>query len=203
MPAHDPRDLEWQRRYDEKDTPWDKGIAAPPLTQYLESQVITGRVLVPGCGLGHDVRALAAAQPDSFFVGLDLAPSAVAGATRLAAEANLEPCTKFILGDFFKLAPELNGTFDWLVEHTCFCAIEPRLRPDYVRAAAEALRPGGKIFGIFYLIPNVETGPPFAVSQDELTAFFSPHFTILEHWVPTVTFPGRENRELILILQKR
>jgi SAM-dependent methyltransferase len=203
MSAHDPRDLEWQRRYEQSDTPWDKGTAAPPLTHYLQSHAISGRVLVPGCGRGHDVRALAAAQPDSFFVGLDLAPAAVAGASRLAAEANLETSTKFIVGDFFQLPPAMIGTFDWLVEHTCFCAIDPSLRPDYVRAAAAALRTGGKIFGIFYLTPEVETGPPFAVSQDKLTAFFTPHFDILEQWVPATCFPGRENRELVLILQKR
>jgi len=202
MSSHDPRDLEWQRRYEQSDTPWDKGIAAPPLTHYLESHSITGRVLVPGCGRGHDSRALAA-QPGCTVTGLDLAPAAITEATRLAAEANLERSARFIVGDFFRLPPAMTGAFDWLLEHTCFCAIEPVHRPDYVRAATEALRTGGKIFGIFYLTPDVETGPPFAISQDELTAFFAPRFTILEHWVPTVGFPGRENRELVLILQKR
>jgi SAM-dependent methyltransferase len=200
MSSHDPRDLEWQRRYEQSDTPWDKGTAAPPLTRYLQSHAITGRVLVPGCGRGHDVRALAA-QPGCTAVGLDLAPAAITEATRLTAEANL--AATFTLGDFFHLPPEMIGAFDWLVEHTCFCAIEPGLRPDYVRSAATALRPGGKIFGIFYLTPDIETGPPFAISPDELTAFFAPHFDLLDQWVPTVSFPGRENRERVLILQKR
>ena len=201
MSTHDPRDLEWQRRYEQSDTPWDKGIAAPPLTQYLQSHPISGRVLVPGCGRGHDVRALAA-QPGCTVTGLDLAPTAVSEAERLATEANLGTSTQFIVGDFFKLPPERVGAFDWLVEHTCFCAIEPNLRPDYVRAAAAALRPGGKIFGIFYLTPDVETGPPFAASMRELRALFTPRFTEVNQWVPTVSFPGRENREWVLILQK-
>jgi cyclopropane fatty-acyl-phospholipid synthase-like methyltransferase len=201
MTSHDPRDLEWQRRYHQNDTPWDKGTVAPPLAHYLRTHAITGRILVPGCGRGHDVRALAA-QPDCSVIGLDLAPVAVADATRLTAEAGLSATARFIVGDFFQLPPEMIGVFDGLVEHTCFCAIDPRERVDYVRSAAAALRAGGKIFGIFYLTPDVEAGPPFAVSMDELATLFEPHFAMLDHWIPTASFPGRENRERMLIFQK-
>jgi len=65
------------------------------------------------------------------------------------------------------------------------------------------LRTGGKIFGIFYLDPDVENGPPFAVSAAELLQLFQSHFDLVEEWVPRENFPGRENRELIRILQKR
>ena len=200
--AHDPRDLEWQRRYEESDTPWDKGIAAPPLTHYLQTHAITGRVLVPGCGRGHDVRALAA-RPDCTVVGLDLAPNAVTDATRLTAEAGLSASARFVLGDFFRLSPEMTGAFDWVMEHTCFCAIDPSLRVDYARSAAAALRPGGRMFGIFYLTPRDEAGPPFGATMEELAALFGLHFVILEDWVPTVSYPGRENRERVLLLRKR
>jgi SAM-dependent methyltransferase len=195
-----PRDLEWQRRYEAKDTPWDKGVPSPALTDFLRQGRISGRVLVPGCGLGHDARALAA-QPGTNVIGLDLSSAAVAQAQRLAANAtgNLS----FVTGDFFHLPPDWPGSFDWLVEHTCFCAIDPRLRPDYVSAAATALRPGGKIFAIFYLNPDSETGPPFPVSHEELSALFNPHFSLLEEWAPANSFPGREQRELVRILQKR
>ena len=202
MTGPDPRDLEWQRRYQENDTPWDKGAPAPPLALYLIANQIAGRVLVPGCGRGHEVRALAA-QPHCAAVGLDLSPGAIADATRLAAEANLSASASFVLGDFFRLPPDMLNAFNWIVEHTCFCAIDPKLRADYVQSAAAALRTGGKIFGIFYLTPDVEAGPPFAISKDELLGLFAPHFELIHHWVPTMAFPGRENRELVLLLQKR
>ena len=51
---HDPRDLEWQRRYEQDDTPWDKGAPAPALVTFLREKQIAGRVLVPGCGRGHE-----------------------------------------------------------------------------------------------------------------------------------------------------
>jgi methyl halide transferase len=199
-PNHDPRELEWQRRYEQNDTPWDKGAPAPALARFLKTNKIVGRVLVPGCGRGHEVRALGM-QPNCSVVGLDLSSAAIAEATQLTARAGAG--TNFVIGDFFHLSPEWIGSFDWLVEHTCFCAIEPRQRPDYVLAAASALRAGGKIFGIFYLDPDTESGPPFAVSKEELSELFEPHFALLEEWVPAESFPGRENRELVRILQKR
>jgi SAM-dependent methyltransferase len=196
----DPRDLEWQRRYEEGDAPWDKGAPSPVLVDYLREKRIAGRVLVPGCGRGHDARALAA-RAEAFVVGLDLSDAAVAQAENLtpAAMTNLS----FVAGDFFSLPNAMVGSFDWLVEHTCFCAIDPRQRADYVAAAAGALGAGGKMFGIFYPDPRSETAPPFPVSRDELSALFDPHFTLLEEWVPKNSFPGRERRELVRILEKR
>jgi cyclopropane fatty-acyl-phospholipid synthase-like methyltransferase len=156
--------------------------------------------LVPGCGKGHEVRALAG-QSDCAAVGLDLSPLAIEEARRLAAQAGA--AASFIVGDFFHLPSEIKGTFDWLVEHTCFCAIDPLQRADYVLAAASALRAGGKIFGIFYLNPGTESGPPFAVSREELSGLFEPHFTLLEQWTPRESFPDREDREWVAIWQKR
>ncbi len=121
MALHNPRDLEWERRYEQNDTPWDKGAAAPPLVAYLKN-AIAGRVLVPGCGRGHDVRALAA-QPKCEAVGLDLAPMAVEDAKVLVVKAGLEQSAMFVLGDYFKMPVDMIGAFDWVVEHTCFCAL--------------------------------------------------------------------------------
>jgi SAM-dependent methyltransferase len=200
--GHDPRDLEWQRRYEENDTPWDKGAPAPVLVEYLRRGPIVGRVLVPGCGKGHEVRALGD-QTGASVMGLDLSPSALRVARDLAVEAGLGARVKFVEADFFELPADLKETFDWLVEHTCFCAIEPARRSAYVESATAALAAGGKIFGIFYLNPDTEEGPPFAVSEKELSGLFDPHFILLEEWVPRESFPGREGRELVRILQKR
>jgi SAM-dependent methyltransferase len=195
---HNPLDLEWQRRYEQEDTPWDKGAPSPALADFLRERDITGRVLVPGCGRGHDARAIAV-RPEATVVGLDLSPTAVAQANKLGTAANLS----FLGGDFFRLPPQWAGWFDWVVEHTCFCAIDPRLRQDYVRATANALRDGGRFFGIFYMTPDHDSAPPFPSTREELSALFDPHFTLLEEWVPQRSFPGREQRELVRLLQKR
>ena len=195
-------DEDWQKHYEENDTPWDKGEAAPALVKFLERGEIVGRVLVPGCGRGHEVRALGM-QPGITAVGLDLSTMAVAQAKELAAPLGAGEKINFVEGDFFRLPPDLAGSFDWLVEHTCFCAIEPRLRRDYVVAASSALRAGGKIFGIFYLDPGTESGPPFPVSREELSELFEAHFTLKEEWVPRESFAGREGRELVRVMERR
>jgi SAM-dependent methyltransferase len=193
-------DLEWQRRYEEKDTPWDKAGPAPALVKFLREGGIKGRVLVPGCGLGHEARAVAA-QPGVAVVGLDLAPAAIEAARRHAAPPEAE--LSFILGDFFALPDNLHRSFDWVVEHTCFCAIDPARRPDYVEAAFNALRTGGRIFAIFYMDPRSDTAPPFPSTKEELEALFDGRFELVDEWVPAESFPGREQRELVRILQKR
>ena len=52
-------ETDWEKRYTEKDTPWDKGEPAPGLVDWLKSQNLDPdiRVLVPGCGCGHDAQA--------------------------------------------------------------------------------------------------------------------------------------------------
>jgi len=199
---HDPHNLEWQRRYEQDDTPWDKGAPAPALVTFLHEKQISGRVLVPGCGRGHEVRVLGT-QLNTSVVGLDISTDAIAQAKELSSQSTPDAHVSFIVGDFFKLPSKLKRSFDWLVEHTYFCAIEPDQRPDYVLAASSALRTGGRIFGIFYLNPDTESGPPFAVSKKELTELFDPHFTLLEEWVPMDSFSGREDRELVRVMQKR
>ena len=70
----------WEAQYQAADTPWDKGAASPGLIDYLLENPVRGRVLVPGCGFGHDVRALAGTADE--VIGIDIAPSAIDGARK-------------------------------------------------------------------------------------------------------------------------
>ena len=51
---------DWENRYQTGDMPWEKGQPSPPLLELLGKPVDWGKgpILVPGCGFGHDVRAL-------------------------------------------------------------------------------------------------------------------------------------------------
>ena len=62
----------WEARYQAKDMPWEKGEASPGLVDFLAAhpQLPRGKVCVPGCGSGHDVRAWAKAGFEAF--GFDL-----------------------------------------------------------------------------------------------------------------------------------
>jgi methyl halide transferase len=192
-------ETDWEALYQTGETHWDKGTAAPALLAFLAESPLTGRVLVPGCGRGHDVRAIAAAGAEE-VIGLDLAPSAFAGAETL-------PNTRFVVGDLFDLPADFTAAFDAVFEHTCFCAIPRERRDDYVRAVTDALKPGGLFLALFYLTPRNDPdptlGPPFNATLDELDARFAEHFTLLRSETPTVAFPGRENREVLRLYQRR
>lgn len=189
--------MDWNQRYEEQDTPWDKGGAHPVLLDMLTHGALSGRVLVPGCGTGHDVRELA--RRGLTVVGLDIAPLALerARAHDPAGSETYEP------GDLFDLPAALRGTFDGVFEHTCFCAIDPVLRPSYADAVAAALRPGGRLLAVFFADPdNDGGGPPFGCTADELDVLFAGRFRLLEEHREIPTYPEREGRELLRLYRR-
>jgi len=189
---------DWEIRYQSGDTPWEKGEAAPPLIEWLAHRELDGRVLVPGCGSGHDVRALARTGANP--VGIDIAPTAIQRAAALprAGEEVYEVANLFVLPE------HLTDTFDWVFEHTCFCAIDPERRADYVTGVTAALKPGGHLLAIFYIDPGTDGGgPPFGVSRDEIERLFCGTFEMVTSYVPQAAYPGREGRELVCLLRRR
>lgn len=185
---------DWNQAYQENFTPWDKGLPSPPLVEWLASHTLAGRVLVPGCGVGHDVAHLVSRGIDAH--GLDIAPAAVAR----AKERYPQLADRFVCSDLF----EFQGQYDAIVEHTCLCALPPEWRTKYREAVASLLKPGGLLVGVFFINPEMdpgESGPPFGISPEELAALFAPRFQVLESEVPAAAFPGREGRECLRVLQ--
>jgi SAM-dependent methyltransferase len=193
---------DWENRYQTGDMPWEKGQASPPLLELLGRPVAWGKgpVLVPGCGYGHDVRALG--ELGIPVVGVDISPTAVERA-REFARTGMET---YELGDFLDPEWRVGREFSAIWEHTCFCAIDPVDRKRYAEAAAGCLAVGGLLAGVFFLTPfdphEEAVGPPFGVSVEELDAWFSPWFERLEGWVPQAAYPGRAGREWIGLFRK-
>jgi methyl halide transferase len=196
---------DWSARYRSGDTPWEKGAPAPPLLELLakpEREIWgAGPVLVPGCGTGHDARALAAIGLP--ILGLDLAEEAV-------LRANAHPKAgdeRFELGDFLDPAWREGKSFSAIWEHTCHCAIDPSRRPDYAQACADLIPPGGYLAGVFFLTPydpgEESEGPPYAASIAELDERFTPWFVRENAWVPEEAYPGREGREWLAIYRRK
>lgn len=197
---------DWNRRWQVGDTPWDKGRATPVLDEIAARQpaALAGRVLVPGCGAGWDARWIGARGAGEVF-GLDLVALAVGRARELTG-ARLARTVRFGQGDFLEPAAVEPASFDALFEHTCFCAIEPRRRQDYLAAAVRALRPGGWLAGVFYLDPDMdpgEEGPPFGVERQELERLgAAAGFRLVDGWTPRVAFPGRLGRERAMLWRR-
>jgi cyclopropane fatty-acyl-phospholipid synthase-like methyltransferase len=185
-------ETDWEARYQTGDMPWEKGEASPGLVDFLAAhpELARGTVAVPGCGTGHDVRAWAAAGFAA--TGYDIAPSAVKLARERTVAAGLT--AEFEQKDFLREEPRQR--FDWLFEHTLFCAIDPVERDNYVKALLRWLKPSGNYLAVNYLIPDTD-GPPFGTTRDELGKRFSPHFDLVQEWVPR-SYPNRQGLELML-----
>ena len=187
---------DWDAAYARRETPWEKGQSHPGLVDFLaEHGPLAGEIFVPGCGSGHDVRALS--DKTNHVVGIDFAARAIRKAKTRPPIAHEE----YLQADLFDLPAEMDDRFDWVFEHTCFCAIHPSQRQEYVRTIVRLLKPAGKLLAIFFINPDHdEDGPPYRVSTTELEEYFGKYFSVEREWVPARTHPGREQRELMRVL---
>jgi methyl halide transferase len=190
-------ETDWEARYQSGETTWDKGEPSPGLVDFLAAHrdLPAGSVLVPGCGTGHDVRAWARAG--YAVTGLDLAPSAIRSARQRTAAAGLK--AEFQLANFLEMKPA--EPFDWIFEHTLFCAIDPARRGEYVEAVLRWLKPGGQFLAVHYMLRGMD-GPPYGATQEELMERFLPHFELKQGFVPR-SYPNRTGLELMLWWQRR
>jgi methyl halide transferase len=191
-------ETDWEALYQAGDTRWEKGEPSPGLVDFLAAhpELPRGTVLVPGCGTGHDVRAWATAGFSA--TGFDIAPSAIRLSEEKTRAANLN--ARFVLSDFLSAEPFEH--FDYVFEHTLFCAINPTRRDDYVNALLRWLKPRGQFVGVHYMLRGNETEAPYGVSQEELMERFAPHFELKQGYVPR-SYPNRTGLELLLWWQRK
>jgi len=191
------KETDWQERYLTEDTPWDKGEPAPGLVDWLKAQTLDPetRVLVPGCGRGHDASAWAKAGFDT--TGMDLAEIALSNAREKYESL---PNLAFFPGNFLDEKPQ--EPYDLIFEHTLYCAIDPARREDYAKSLPNWLKPGGYFLAIHFIFPLDEEGPPFGASKDEIINRFQTNFTLRDDWKPR-HFEGRKNEEWMFLWQRK
>lgn len=174
QPHHGSEAAAWDARYREGRDGWELGGAAPPLAAFLRSDPRRprppGSVLVPGCGRGHEAALLAALGFNA--IGLDLSGEALKEARRLQGPDR--PGLHWLQADLLDpaalaAAGLADGSLQGVVEHTCFCAIDPARRGDYLGAVSRLLGPGGWLLGLFWC-HNRPGGPPFGSEAPTLAA---------------------------------
>ncbi len=195
----------WEGRYDSRDLRWDLGEAAPPLVEWFarpSSPRPPLRVLVPGCGSGHD--ALHLAQRGFAVTAVDFAEGALERLRRRRRSLWIpaELC-RALRADVLRLPARLARSFDLLVEHTCFCALDPGDRDLYVAMAASVLVPEGRLVGLFYPFRAGTPGPPFPVSEEEIRRRFGAAFEIVEWETPASSVERRRGEERRIVMRRR
>lgn len=199
--------MAWDQRYLQGRDGWDLGQAAPPLQHFLHEHPLApqppGRVLVPGCGRGHDARLLASL---GFTVtGIDISAEALREARRLdQPEASCQWLQLDAL-DPMALRKEglAAGSMIGVVEHTCFCAIDRSLREAYANSMGELVAAGGWLLGLFWCHSR-SGGPPFGCQPERVNQLLGGAGFEAEVWGPAQHgLPSRDNEWLGLWRRRR
>lgn len=190
---------DWQKHYTEDDLRWDLGQVAPPFVRLWEEKKLgQGKVIIPGCGRGHEVLFLAG---NGFQVtGLDYAPGAVDLLSRSLKENDLQ--ADILHQDFFELDDNHISRYDLMLEQAFFCAIHPSKRSAYVETAARIIKSGGLLAGLFYETGE-EGGPPFNTTPADILDHFSDAFHIEALEKTPHSVEKRKDKELLGLLRKK
>ena len=190
----------WEACYESEMDGWDIG-GPTPVFERLATKIPKGRICVIGCGRGYD--AVTFAKAGFEVTAIDFAKTAVLASRENARKEEVEMTV--LREDFFDLPDELHDQFDYVLEYTCFCAINPERRFEYDRVIWKLLKPEGKLLGLFFpLDKNVdEGGPPWGVNISELHALFGLHWNLESEEMPKESIEPRADREIMMIWKKK
>jgi len=189
----------WEADYLRGTDGWDLGEPNPVFRDLLANRGLPpGRMLVVCAGRGHDAREFA--RHGYQVTAIDFSPTAAREMGRLA-----DPNTpmEILQQDLFTLPHKLDGTFDYVLEYTCYCAIDPKRRVEFVDLVARLLRSGGHYISLAFPLTQQKGGPPFAVTVSELLHLFQERgFKLVEREQPSNSVPQRRGAEELLLFQK-
>jgi methyl halide transferase len=190
----------WDENYEQGTDGWDLGRPTPVFQRLISSrQLAPGRMIILGAGRGYDAREFA--RHGFQVTAVDFSSQAVSEMQRLAtAEAPVE----ILQHDLFTLPDTLNHSFDYALEYTCFCAIDPQRRPEYADLVARLLKPNGMYIDLAFPLDGRKGGPPFAVSAPEILDLFQARgFKLISREKPADSISARRQAEELFLFQKK
>ena len=190
----------WEADYLRGNDGWDLGGPTPVFRKLLDSgQLSPGKMIVVCSGRGHDAREFA--KQGFQVTAVDFAPFAVQEMDKLT-DSNSP--IEILQHDLFALPADINDSFDYMLEYTCYCAIAPHRRAEFADLAARLLKPGGLYISLAFPLSQHTGGPPFSVSVSEVLSLFRERgFELLERKLPPDSVPARRGAEELLLLQKK
>ena len=186
----------WQQRYEQDSIGWDMGQVSPPLKAYIDQLPESAKeqaILVPGAGNAYEVGYL----HEQGFTNVTLVDFAPAPIEAFAERYPDFPAEHLICADFFELSPE-KYQFDWVLEQTFFCAINPARRDEYVAQMAALLKPNGKLVGLLFDKDFGRDEPPFGGTKAEYQQRFATRFDIEVMELSDNSHPARQGSELFI-----
>ncbi|PSS24043.1 Thiol methyltransferase [Actinidia chinensis var. chinensis] len=161
----------WDKCWEQGLTPWDLGQPTPVMVHLHQTGALPkGRALIPGCGSGHDVAAIAC--PERYVVGVDISDKAIKRAIELSSSLPNADYFTFSKTDFFTWHP--TELFDLIFDYTFFCAIEPDMRSAWASQMKYLLKPDGELITLMFPISDYVGGPPYKVSVADYEEVLNP-----------------------------
>jgi SAM-dependent methyltransferase len=189
----------WSDIYKTEETPrWDLSEPAEALKDMLPRlKMPKSRVLVLGCGEGHDAAFFA--QSGHVVTAVDFSAEALQRARKNYGHLSE---LSFVEQDVFKLDPKFQNSFDIVFEHTCYCAVNPTKRAQLVKIWKQCLHEQGHLMGVFF-VHHKTLGPPYGGSEWELRQRLkdSFHFVFWGRWQKSI--PRRQGKELFVYAQRK
>ncbi|ABK68700.1 class I SAM-dependent methyltransferase [Mycobacterium avium] len=176
--------MDWDSAYREQahfegPPPWNIGEPQPELAALIEQGKFRSDVLDAGCGCAE--LSLALAARGYTVVGIDLTPTAVAAATRAAAERGLTTAS-FVQADITSFTG-YDGRFATVVDSTLFHSLPVEGRDGYLRSIHRAAAAGASLFILVFAkgaFPAEMQPKPNEVDEDELRAAVGKYWVIDE-----------------------
>ena len=189
----------WDENYQRGTDGWDLGRSTPLFQQLLLRQDLPpGRIIVLGAGRGHDAREFA--RYGFQVTAVDFSSRAVQEMHRLASP---DAPVEILQHDIFMLPESFNQSFDYVLEYTCFCAIDPTRRAAYADLVARLLKLGGMYIDLAFPLDGRKGGPPFAVTIKEILDLFQARdFKLISREKSVQSIPRRRDAEELLLFQK-
>ena len=189
----------WEHRYEKGEIGWDLG-AETPVFKTISEKLKPGKVCILGCGNGYD--AISFSKKGFSVTAVDFAKTPINNLQIAARSLSLSIET--IKKDIFDLIPDYSSQFDYIIEQTCFCAIDPRKRQQYSNLVHDLLKVGGKLIGLWMPLDKdiIDGGPPFGVKENEIKKLFSTKWKITEDCFPTQSIEARKGREKLIVFEK-
>ncbi|NLF69085.1 MAG: class I SAM-dependent methyltransferase [Candidatus Anammoximicrobium sp.] len=167
----------WEAKYQTGDTPWEMAGECDRLAGLVQAGLIRPcHALELGCGSG--AVAVHMAQLGFQVTALDIAPTAIEQARRLAANSGLE--VNFVCADVTQWPGE-GEPFDFVYDRGCYHVIRRDSGAGYLATLVRVTRPGSQVLllaGNAAEPSGIRGGPP-GVTEDEIRTDFAPWFDIV------------------------
>ena len=189
----------WDSKYKNNQAQWDINGPTPIIVDWFKKNPIKKKIIVPGCGYGHDALYLATQGHDVYAVDFSTQAINILKANAKERKINLNILNE----DYFKLE-KYYGMFDLFLEYTFFCAILPTERKKYIEVSSKLLNRNGLFVGILLPLDKEieEGGPPFGIELQDTIKLFQKYYHLVECKNSERSIKPRKGKEKFVLFEK-